>query len=88
VELRRRRLVQGRIASTVGRVLARAGLSKLRDLEPSEPPLRYEHAQPGDLLHIDTKKLGRIERLGHRITGTPARLGPGGRLGVPVRGHR
>jgi transposase InsO family protein len=76
VELRRRRLVQGRIAaslgvskSTVGRVLARAGLSKLRDLAPSEPPLRYEHAQPGDLLHIDTKKLGRIERLGHRITG-------------------
>jgi transposase InsO family protein len=33
--------------------------------------LRYEHAHPGDLLHIDTKKLGRIERLGHRITGNP-----------------
>jgi len=76
VELRRRRLIQARIAaslgvskSTVGRVLARAGLSHLRDLEPSEPVVRYEHRHPGDLIHIDTKKLGRIERLGHRITG-------------------
>jgi len=76
VELRRRRLIQARIAaslgvskSTVGRVLARAGLSRLRDLEPSEPVVRYEHRHPGDLIHIDTKKLGRIERLGHRITG-------------------
>src|SRR5260221_478793 len=33
--------------------------------------VRYEHASPGDLLHIDTKKLGRIERMGHRITGDP-----------------
>jgi transposase InsO family protein len=78
VELRRRRLTQARIAaslgvskSTVGRVLARAGLSRLRDLEPTEPVLRYEHAHPGDLIHIDTKKLGRIERMGHRITGNP-----------------
>jgi transposase InsO family protein len=78
VELRRRRLVQARIAasvgvskSTVGRVLARAGVSRLRDLEPTEPVLRYEHAHPGDLVHIDTKKLGRIERMGHRITGNP-----------------
>ena len=76
VELRRRRLIQGRIAaslgvskSTVGRVLARAGLSRLRDLEPSEPIVRYEHAHPGDMVHIDTKKLGRIERMSHRITG-------------------
>lgn len=76
VELRRRRLTHARIAvsvgvseSTVGRVLRRAGLSRLRDLEPSEPVLRYEHESPGDLVHIDTKKLGRIERLGHRITG-------------------
>jgi len=78
VELRRRRLTQARIArsvrlsrSTVGRVLARAGLSRLADLAPSEPLVRYEHAHPGDLLHIDTKKLGRIERMGHRITGDP-----------------
>lgn len=76
VELRRRRLIQARIAasvglskSTVGRVLARAGLSRLKDLEPSEPVVRYEHAHPGDMIHIDTKKLGRIERMSHRITG-------------------
>jgi transposase InsO family protein len=76
VELRRRRLTQARIASaigvsksTVGRVLRRAGLSRLRDLEPSEPALRYEHEHPGDLIHIDTKKLGRIERMSHRVTG-------------------
>ena len=76
VELRRRRLTQARIAaslgvskSTVGRVLARHGLSRLRDLEPSEPVVRYEHAHPGELVHIDTKKLGRIERMSHRITG-------------------
>jgi transposase InsO family protein len=78
IELRLRRLTQGRISrsvgvspSTVSRVLAAAKLSQLADLEPSEPVVRYEHAHPGDLLHIDTKKLGRIERLGHRITGNP-----------------
>jgi transposase InsO family protein len=76
VELRRRHLTQARIAaslgvskSTVGRVLRNAGLSRLRDLEPCEPVVRYEHEHPGDLLHIDTKKLGRIERMSHRITG-------------------
>lgn len=78
VELRRRFLTHARIAqslgvsaSTVSRVLARAGLSRWADLMPSEPPVRYEHAHPGDLLHIDTKKLGRIERMGHRVTGNP-----------------
>jgi transposase InsO family protein len=77
VELRRRRLTHARIAaslgiseSTVGRVLRRAGLSRLRDLEPSEPVVRYEHENPGDLVHIDTKKLGRIERMGKRIAGS------------------
>ena len=76
VELRRRRMTQARIAasvgvceSTVSRVLARAGLSKLSDLAPAEPVVRYEHENPGDLLHIDTKKLGRIERPSHRVTG-------------------
>lgn len=76
VELRWKRLTQARIASalgisasTVGRVLARAGLSHLRDLEPVEPVIRYEHERPGDLIHIDTKKLGRIQGVGHRITG-------------------
>ena len=76
VELRRRRMTQARIArsvgvseSTVSRVLARAGLSRLSDLAPVEPVVRYEHERPGDLLHIDTKKLGRIERPSHRVTG-------------------
>lgn len=76
VELRKRRMLQSRIAryadvseSTVGRVLARAGLSRLSDLEPVEPLVRYEHEAPGDLLHIDTKKLGRIVRPSHRVTG-------------------
>jgi len=76
VELRKRRMIQSRIArsvgvseSTVSRVLARAGLSKLSDLEPAEPVVRYEHEAPGDLLHIDTKKLGRIVRPGPRVTG-------------------
>jgi transposase InsO family protein len=75
-ELRRRRLTHAAIAmslgvsqSTVARVLRRAGLSRLRDLEPSEPIVRYEHDRPGDLVHIDTKKLGRIERMSHRVTG-------------------
>lgn len=55
--------------STVSRVMARAGLSKLSDLRPVEPVQRYEHDAPGDLLHIDTKKLGRIVRPSHRVTG-------------------
>ena len=56
-------------AATAARVLRRCGLSRRGRLEP--PPLvqRYEHAHPGDLLHLDTKKLGRIAGVGHRITG-------------------
>ena len=76
VELRKRRMLQSRIASyagvsasTVSRVLARAGLSRLSDLQPTEPVVRYEHDAPGDMLHIDTKKLGRIVRPSHRVTG-------------------
>ncbi|UDF36130.1 UNVERIFIED_ORG: IS481 family transposase [Shinella sp. XGS7] len=76
VELRRRRMLQSSIARSVGvsaatvsRVLARAGLSKLSDLEPTEPVVRYEREAPGELLHIDTKKLGRIVRPSHRVTG-------------------
>lgn len=76
VELRRKRMTQARIAeylsvskATVSRVLTRAGLARLSDLEPAEPVQRYEHERPGDLIHIDTKKLGRIERTGHRATG-------------------
>jgi transposase-like protein len=78
IELRRRFLTQAAIAralgvsgSTVGRVLRRAKLARWSDLKPSEPIVRYEHDCPGDLVHLDTKKLGRIERMGHRISGNP-----------------
>ena len=50
-------------------MLARAGLSRLSDLQPAEPVVRYAHELPGQMLHIDTQKLGRIERPSHRVTG-------------------
>ena len=55
--------------STIGRILRRHRLSRVSELEPKEPPRRYEHAAPGDMLHLDTKKLARIDGVGHRITG-------------------
>ena len=56
--------------STVSAVLKRIGLGKLSRLEPPEPIRRYEKARPGELIHIDVKKLGRIEGgAGHRIVG-------------------
>ena len=55
--------------STVARVLKRHGLSRLRALEPAVPVRRYEWDRPGDMLHLDVKKLGRIKGIGHRITG-------------------
>ena len=56
--------------ATVARVLKRAGLERLKNLEPREPENRYQHRRPGDLLHLDIKKLGRISGFhGHRITG-------------------
>ena len=76
VELRRKLFLQARIASytgvskaTVSRVLHRAGLSRLADLSPKEDIQRYERDTPGELLHIDIKKLGRFDKVGHRITG-------------------
>ena len=60
--------------ATVSRVLRRAGLSRLKDIEPAEPVRRYEREHPGEMIHIDIKKLGRFERVGHRITGD--RTGP------------
>jgi transposase InsO family protein len=59
----------GRSLATVSRSLRRAGLSRLQALQPMEPVVRYERASPGELLHIDTKRLGRIDGVGHRITG-------------------
>ena len=56
-------------AATVSRVLRRLGLNRLSALEPAEPVLRYERTAPGELLHIDIKKLGKFNRIGHRITG-------------------
>ena len=58
--------------TTVSRILRRHKLNRMRDLEPRPPVLRYEHPNPGDLLHLDIKKLGRIAKPGHRITGNPA----------------
>jgi transposase InsO family protein len=56
-------------ASTVSGILTRTGLGKLSRLEPTEPPNRYEKQRPGELVHIDVKKLGKIARAGHRVTG-------------------
>ena len=76
--LRRRRLTIRAIAtelsvpvSTLRRWLASQGMSRLPRLNPPPPVQRYEHAAPGDLLHLDIKKLGRIVRPGHRVTGDP-----------------
>ena len=75
-QLRRQRWTGLRIAqqtglsrATVSRILRRLKLSRVRDLEPKLPVQRYEHARPGDLLHLDIKKLGRIARPSHRVTG-------------------
>jgi len=59
----------GRSLATVARHMARLGLSRLSALQPPEPIRRYERQAPGELLHIDTKRLGRIKGVGHRITG-------------------
>lgn len=77
VEMRATRMTVRQIAnrvarsvSTVARVCRAAGLGRLRLLDPPLPVHRYEHAAPGDMLHLDTKRLGRIEGgPGHRITG-------------------
>jgi transposase InsO family protein len=55
--------------STVARLLGRVGLARLQQLTPRPPVRRYEYARPGELLHVDAKKLARIARIGHRITG-------------------
>jgi transposase InsO family protein len=74
--LRRQRLTGKAIAAatgvssaTVSRVLRRLGLNRLSALEPVQPVRRYEREHPGELIHIDIKKLGKFNRIGHRITG-------------------
>lgn len=76
LRLRRRRCTGPQIAARVGlstatvaRIVARASLSRLKSLEPKEPVLRYQRQRPGELIHVDIKKLGRIGRVGHRIHG-------------------
>ena len=74
--LRRQRYTGRQIAvettvspATVSRVLKRLGLNRLAALEPAEPVRRYERERPGELIHIDIKKLGKFNQIGHRITG-------------------
>lgn len=74
--LRRQRYTGHQIAAelgispaTVSRILHRLGLNRLSALEPAEPVRRYERDHPGEMIHIDIKKLGRFNRIGHRITG-------------------
>jgi len=85
--LRRQRYTQQQIAAqlsvsqaTVSRVLKRCGLSLLSALEPQPPRPRYERAAPGELVHLDIKKLGRFNAVGHRITGDKHQ--PGATRGV------
>ncbi len=66
------RFIAGRLGvsgATVSRVLRRARLSRWRELEPRPPVRRYQRERPGELLHLDVKKLGRISGIGHRIHG-------------------
>lgn len=83
-QLRRRRYTGLRIAeelelavSTVSLWLRRLGLGRMRDLEPRPVVVRYEKKRPGELLHLDTKKLGRIQGIGHRIHGDQRRRSRG-----------
>ena len=76
IALRRERRIYRAISQEVGvpvttiaRVLQRAGLNRLSALDPAPPIKRYTHDAPGDLLHLDIKKLGRFKRPGHRVTG-------------------
>jgi hypothetical protein len=55
--------------STVGAILRRRGLGRLKRLDPPVPAVRYRRERPGERIHIDTKKLGKIAGIGHRITG-------------------
>lgn len=77
-QLRRQRRTGVQIAqslglsrATVSRILTRLRLNQMRMLEPKIPVVRYEHPAPGDLLHVDIKKLARIHKPGHRLTGNP-----------------
>ena len=70
--------------ATVVRWVRRLGLAVLPPVTPPPPRCRYERAQPGELVHVDTKRLARIVQVGHRITGDRRRRGPRGRTGGPT----
>jgi transposase InsO family protein len=55
--------------STVARYVRRLGLNRLEILDPKPPIVRYEHQHPGELVHLDTKRLARFRKPGHRVTG-------------------
>ena len=81
--------VLGMALSTVSRWLKRIGLGKRSRLSPPEPPNRYERKRPGELIHVDIKKLGRIsiKGAGHRVTGNRrSQLKRGGDHGKGVTG--
>src|SRR5256885_16745286 len=75
VNLRRQRMTMRRVAafagvslSTVARVCRGAGMSRLTNIDPPPPVRRHERERAGELLHVDIKRLGRFDRVGHRIT--------------------
>ena len=67
--------------ATVSRILRRLGLNRLCALEPAEPVRRYERDRPGEMIHVDIKKLGRFNKIGHRITGDRTRQSNGRGVG-------
>jgi transposase InsO family protein len=88
VRLRRQRMTAAAIArrlklarSCVAGWLKRLGMGRLKLLEPRPPVLRYERAKAGELIHINTKKLGRFKEVGHRIRGDEGRRGRIKRIG-------
>lgn len=89
--LRRQRLTGAAIArrlrlcrSTVSAWLKRLGMNRLRLLEAKPPIVRYERARAGELIHVDTKKLGRFHNIGHRITGIEGRRTRGRHVGWDI----
>ncbi|QBH05417.1 IS481 family transposase [Xanthomonas oryzae] len=84
LQQRQQRSTYGHIAahlqvgrSTIARIVRRAGLHRLAELEPRPPVVRYQYPQPGGMLHLDIKKLGRFRQAGHRVTGDRAQASRG-----------
>ncbi|AVU02878.1 hypothetical protein EYR01_03405 [Xanthomonas oryzae pv. oryzae] len=84
LQQRQQRSTYGHIAahlqvgpSTIARIVRRAGVHRLAELEPRPPVVRYQYPQPGGMLHLDIKKLGRFRQAGHRVTGDRAQASRG-----------